>query len=181
MRKGKLRFFEVSWRANPSFYWPILPTDVADWEALATAKENPQRLLVYRIGGGHRPGHMVHDLVWSLELIETLQRYGATGYATYPVRVLKGHRPLMAYRGIRVYGKGGPFDPSRSKAEYGPAGGLIGHACICMDESQWDGSDIFTIPGLGICIFVVDALAKEFTKLRLKNVKIEAAEQCSMP
>jgi len=135
---------------------------------------------VYRIGGGRWPGHIVYFLVWSTELVEVLQRAGATGYATYSIRLLRGRQRVPGYVGMRVFGKGGPFDPDRSGAEYCSDGGLIGYDRICMDESQWDGSDVFMIPGLGIGIFVVERVAEELMKLKLKNVSVRPADECSM-
>jgi hypothetical protein len=49
-----------------------------------------------------------------------------------------------------------------------------------MHEKDWDGRDVFTIPGLGIGVYVVARVANELMKLKLKNVSLVKNSECSM-
>ncbi len=82
---------------------------------------------------------------------------------------------------MRVFGSGGPFDAERSQAEYGRGDAPISYQAIYMQEALWDGSDIFTIPGLGYSAFVVERVADELRKLKLKNVSLVKNTECSLP
>jgi hypothetical protein len=107
-------------------------------------------------------------------MADVLEHCEATGVATYPVKVIRGRQQLNGYTALRVFGKGGPFDEKRSKATD------ISYEGIYMDESQWDGSDVFTIPGLGIGIFILERVVKELEKIKPTNVSFTLSTECRM-
>ena len=113
-------------------------------------------------------------------MIDVLTACKSTGYSARPVRIYRGHQELKGYVRIGIVGKGGPFDSERSRAVYGPRGGLIGHDCVYMAEEQWDGSDIFKIPGLGGAIFATGRVTKELMKVKLTNVTFTLSTECKM-
>ena len=168
-----LKFFEICPNAHPTFHWAEYPDPMptsSEVRELFWGTRDPLAPPIYRVRGVRKCGDLISSYVWSRRMCEALARCAATGYSAYPVTVLKGHQELLGYAGIRIFGVGGPFDAGRSWAKYGPAGGLIGHEAVYMDEEQWDGSDLFTIPGLGGAIFAVERVVKELQKLKPTNV-----------
>jgi hypothetical protein len=144
-------------------------------------RKNPPRAIRYVIEHGRWPGHIISFGAWSLELIGVLKRCKATGYATFPIDVwLHGSTRVSGYVGVRVFGRGGAFDPKRSGAEY-LGNELISYHAVHMQEIGWDGRDVFAIPGLGTSVFVVERVAKELMKLKLKNVSLVKNTECSLP
>ncbi len=174
-----LRFFEIHWHAHPSYWWAN-PPDVEDWLALAQGSYRPRRTLLYRVQGGYLRGDVIQELVWSAKLTRILKELRATGYDNYHVRVLHKSRPISGYYGIAVRGRGGEFDARGSEATY-VEHQLNSYKRIRMKENDWDGSDVFMVPGLGLSVFVVERIAVALKEIRLRNVSIKAAEECSLP
>lgn len=134
--------------------------------------------VVIRSGG--RPGDMMFSCsnVVSDRLLDVLKGCSATGYQPFPVTVSAGETNL-AYWGLKLLGRGGPFDARRSEATYGPDGeALFGYSCIYMDEDRWDGSDVFAIPGLGIGMFVTERVKEALEKAKLRNVRLVLNTDC---
>lgn len=64
------------------------------------------------------------------------------------------------------------MDDERSGVIRGTYGAIMGQKAIYMDESKWDGSDVFAIPGMGICMFVTQRIAEAIRKARLLNIDL---------
>jgi hypothetical protein len=174
-------FYRVSPHAHPTYWWAEPDPYPEDMLNVFCGRRNPAKTIRYVIRCGRWPGHIVGSAAWSVELIRALKRCKATGYATFPIEVwLHGVKPVPGYVGLRVFGRGGAFDPTRSGAEY-LGNTLIAYRATYMHESDWDGRDVFTIPGLGIGVFVVERVARELTRLKLKNVSLVKNTECSSP
>lgn len=137
----------------------------------------PGTVVRYDIDYGHKFGDVLSTAAWSTMLCEKLREHHATGIEYYPIEVTRKKKPVEGYVGIVVSGTGGPFDEVRSGADWhGRA--LFGHDAVFMDESQWDGSDVFTIPGLGMCIFVSQRIGEALKDTPLRNVKLVLNSEC---
>jgi hypothetical protein len=174
-------FYEIGEQAHPSYWWAEPDPYPDDMFKVFCGRGNPGKAIRYVITHGRWPGHAVAFNAGSLEVVEVLKRCKAAGYATFPIEVwFHGTSRVPGYVGVRVFGRGGVFDRKRSGAEY-HGDSLIAHRPVYMREEDWDGSDIFTIPGLGTAVFVVQRVAKELLKLKLKNVSLVKNTECSMP
>jgi hypothetical protein len=58
---------------------------------------------------------------------------------------------------------------------------VLGYRRIMMNEAEWDGSDVFAIPGLGCNVFVSERVGTALLKLKLRNVSIKRNTECTMP
>jgi hypothetical protein len=87
-------------------------------------------------------------------------------------------REVAVYHALRVSGRGGPFDARRSDEELDETGFRIGHSAIYMNESKWDGSDVFFIPGMGITLFVTERVAQAIRAAELTNVILTRNTEC---
>jgi hypothetical protein len=175
-----LRFYEVQPHAHPTYFWSEAHPLPKDYVRLLTSKTTPRRRPVFRANTGRFKGDVIASIVWSRRLGNVLSESKATGVATYPVKVMRGRQQLDGYVALRVFGKGGPFDDKRGKATYWKDGSIWSYDGIYMDESQWDGSDVFTIPGLGIGIFIVERVVKELEKIKPTNVSFTLSIECRM-
>lgn len=54
----------------------------------------------------------------------------------------------------------------------------MGYNYVFMDETQWDGSDVFAIPGLGIAMFVTERVKEAIDKAKLVNVVLTLNTDC---
>lgn len=180
-----MRFFIVCPGQATQFYDGEFAAPYPDLGRLIlTAWVPPQQLRVQVVRGG-RLGDMLFAAfnVVSPRFVDVLRANQATGFGTAEVVLMKGDEILATYYVLKLSGRGGPFDPVRSHARYGPdgpSGAIFDYDGIYMNESNWDGSDVFAIPGLGIGIYVVERIAEAIRKAKLKNVVLTPSEECSM-
>lgn len=150
-----------------------------DWLAFARGKEIVRRPH-YVIKGGRHRGHIIDTLAWDEEMVERVLQSGAMGMKTYPIRVTRDGKPVKGYVGISIHGVGGSFDAERSGAKYSGQE-IIGYRRVIMREEEWDGSDVFLIPGLGIGTYVTQCVVSALEDLKLRNVSITANDMTSLP
>jgi len=172
-------FFDVSAKQGTQFFqgeWDPYPDDL---HAVYLGAERPQPMHV-KIRTGTRPGDMIFATpnVISERFLTMLRDCDATGYTTFPVALIKAGDCVANFFGLRVYGRGGSFDEARSKAYHGTAGALDGYDGIYMDESRWDGSDVFFIPGVGVSLYVTERVAEAIKKAKLVNVQLTPNDEC---
>ena len=150
-----------------------------DWEAFLMAPVDPQTPIRYKIVAGKRPGEIMSSgSVWSDRLIDILQSLGATGFHTHAIEIVHGAKRMTGYHGVRITGRGGPFDDARSDVDRQDGGIIYGHSAIYMDERSWDGSDVFTIPGLGMNIFFARPVAEVLMKEKLRGITLTLNSEC---
>jgi hypothetical protein len=174
------RFYNVMPKQGTQFYdgeWSPYPKDAL---ALHTLAEVPPDLHV-KIVRGVRPGDAIFATgnVVSERFVGVLRECQATGFDVFPVPLIKKGIVVASFLGLRVLGRGGHFDPVRSNADMKEGGVAFGHSAVYMDESQWDGSDVFFIPGLGVALFVTERVAKVMKRANLLNVKLTLNTECS--
>jgi hypothetical protein len=102
-------------------------------------------------------------------------------FQTYPV-VIKGRITQPSYTGIAILGKGGAFDPVRSKARYktlkpGGKQSLMGIEGLYFDEKEWDGSNLFSLPEFPRYCLATEELVREMKKLKITNCSYTQIEQ----
>lgn len=150
--------------------WSPYPDDLQKFYS-TTGLQSGHRVKVVR---GTKPGDMLFATwcVISPAFHSLLIQNAATGFVSFEVPLVKGDLILAQYTGLVVHGKGGPFDPARSEADYSPSGALVGHSAVFMDSTKWDQSDVFFVPGLGISLFVSERIAMVIKRAKLKNVVI---------
>ncbi len=174
-----MRFYQLGANVHPSYYWAETRPDADEWKLLLR-RSPPRNGPKYIIEFGSWPGDMIYNNVWSEKIIDVLKAEGATGFGSYPIKVIRLGNRIDGYRGVYVYGRGGAFDAKRSGA-YETSTGLVYHNAVYMNESQWDGNDVFTISELGINIFLTERVAIPLMKLKLKNVSLRLNSECSFP
>jgi hypothetical protein len=173
-------FYDLTETADERFYSAHPSPHPKDLQDLFFARENPPTSIAYDIKYGREPGDILScSPVYSTRLVDALNRAGATGFSTYPVKVTRAGKAVPGFVGIRVTGRGGPVDEARSKLVRAESGRIKSHTGIYMDEAGWDGSDVFSIPGMGIMIFVTERVANELNKLDLKNMELIRNDRCN--
>lgn len=175
-----MRFYDVKGKQGTQFFdgtWDPFPDDP---HAFYFGTEVPAGTHIKVVRGG-RPGDaiFVTPNVVSERFVDVLKGCDATGYTTFPVRLVKNGDQVALFHGLKVYGRGGAFDPIRSNARLGSGGILFGHAAVFMDESGWDGSDVFFIPGKGVCLFVTERVGTAIKKAKLRNVSVTVNTEAS--
>ena len=130
--------------------------------------------LCVKVVRGKRPGDMMCPAfnVVSKRFIEVVQGCGATGFRACPIRVLQKQSSIPDYFLLKVTGCGGPVDESRSEVERGSDRLVMAYRGIYMDESKWDGADLFSIPGMGIGTYLVRKVRDAIKDARLLNVDL---------
>lgn len=129
---------------------------------------------------GTQPGDLIFTTpnVVSERFLGILRECNATGFDVFPVPLIKDGEQVALYYGLRVYGRGGEFDRVRSDADIGETGAIHGSAAVYMNEADWDGSDVFFIPGLGVELYVTERVALALKKAKLVNVQITLNSEC---
>lgn len=177
--KRTVRFYQVMGGQDPQCYDGEFSAPYPNLTALFLEENEPQGIGI-TIQQGTEPGDMIFasSNVVSERFLTTLQACSATGFRPFPVTVSAGTAKLP-YWGLKLLGRGGPFDDKRSNARYGPDGHcLFGYDYIYMDEERWDGSDVFAIPGLGIAMFVTERVKEAIENANLRNVQLTANTDC---
>ena len=57
----------------------------------------------------------------------------------------------------------------------------MAYDAIYMDETKWDGNDVFSIPGMGIMTFVVERVAQAIRRAKLLNVRLVKNSEYGFP
>ncbi len=133
-------------------------------------------------------GDQAADVLWtqlvglfcvSGRLIRLLEENEITGWSTYPIEVYDRQGNFLPdYHGFAVTGSKCDPEYSRSavidKPPPDPRGrGYQVYKGLYFDESQWDGSDMFTV-GVGEAVgtrVVVDKVHRLFKKYKIRNVR----------
>jgi len=171
-----LRFYDVCHAWGLGYCW----ANPSDGGASIIRASKPRKPPTFTIADGWKWGDIVSHNVWSERLADVLKGCQATGYGAYPAIIKHKRKLVHGYMALFVSGKGGPIDPKRSKATFFDDGDLLHYESVFMDESKWDGTDVFTIPGLGFGIYIVGRVVKELKRIRPVNVSFTLSTKCNM-
>ena len=172
-----MRFYRVSGTYEGDFFDGEFQP-YPDLDALFLSSVIPHDSCI-SIASGSRPGDIISSSfnVVSERFLAALEVCGATGFTAIPVKVVHGGTSIPGYSIIKLLGRGGAFDEERSEADR-QGSALFGYSGIYMDERQWDGSDVFAIPGLGIGMFVTEKVKESLERARLSGVEIVLNSEC---
>lgn len=177
-----MEFYEVVAAQGKQFYDGEFKP-YPDLGALILGPDIPEDLCVEVVRGG-RPGDMMFAAfgVASSRFVDVLARCGATGYVAHPIAVHNAERdnePISGYMLVKLTGRGGRLNEDKMQLVRSPGGDAISdYSGIYMDESQWDGSDVFAIPGFGIGMYVVKPIAAALRRANLRNVRLCRNAEC---
>ena len=140
-----------------------------------------------RIIEGITPGDFFETgfplLVVSSKVLKVWEQFG--GFETYPVIIEGGVSPIE-YSGVAFLGRGGPYDPVRSKAVYGKCMDTKGKPMIMnmdglyFDDTQWDGSDLLTIDEFPCIPIVTERVAKAMKDAKVTSCRYTLLEKFCM-
>lgn len=122
-------------------------------------------------------------LIVSSKVLEIWKRFATLD--TYKV-VLKGRGLSIKYSGAVFLGRGGPFEPEKSKAVYSKSlneqgkQALMKHRGMYFDDSQWDGSNLFTIDDFPCLPIVTERVVKAMKDAKVTNCKYTPVEEYSI-
>lgn len=174
-----MKYYYMCEEANNPYIRAALQTHNKDEHALLRAKRKPPGEVRYAVVEGWKPQPILDCGVWSKELIKVMRSINATGFDTFDIGVYKATgEPIEGYFGVRVTGRGGEFDEERSGAQRSGRGVLLHYQAIHMNESQWDGSDVFLIPNLGSMVFVTERVAEAIRESKLRPIDLDLNTEC---
>lgn len=179
MIEDSMKFFGVTSRRGPQYYNGEF-SPYPDLSKLFLTPWLPSCVRV-EIRTGTKPGDMMFSAfnVVSERFVAVLASCHATGYSTFPVEVRRSGQIIPGYYGLKLLGRGGPFDEVRSNVERSPDGeAIFGYSAVYMVEDQWDGSDVFAIPGLGIGLYVTERVAEGIRRAKLTNIRLTLNSEC---
>ena len=179
-----MKFYRVRCKQGKQFFdgeWSPYPSDLMDLYGDAS-QPVPDGLHV-QVVRGTQPGDILFATcnVVSDRFVGILEEIGATGFRTFRVPLIKRRITVATYNGLKILGRGGPFDAIRSNAKIDEFGSVNGYSGIYMDESRWDGCDVFFIPGLSVSLYVTERVAHALQDARLLNVRLVENSECHMP
>lgn len=183
-----MTFYEV-WGSGDKYVTLrcLHPSRPSDHFEMITIEEAPKLVPHYEVTDysvgcvfGHRPNLGV----WSVELANLLIDNGMTGILTHPVQVSHNSQSVSGFVGVRIVGRGGAFDRARSGVVLWSdlSNKPISHKSVYMDDSGWDGCDVFLIPELGGRLFVTERAALAIRALSdLKELILTSNDKASLP
>jgi len=145
-----------------------------EWQALIFGKTITEGPVEIQVASGERlPDHLTASVVLhaaSPRMERVLSSISATGYSIFPI-VLK--HPILGcviggYSGLAIAGRGGPLNEGRMQPIKKSGDTIIACNGYHIYEDRWDGSDVFTIEGLGFSVWVTERVAKALQKARPK-------------
>lgn len=104
------------------------------------------------------PGDWLSYSVWSDRFIQALENVRATGFTPYRIKVTLKGKLIPGYSGYRISGRGNPIDKPRSN--WKQKGTLEAYRGLWMLNDEWDGSDVFAIPNMGISVYLSARVAE---------------------
>ena len=111
-------------------------------------------------------------LIVSFKALEVWKSFES--FKTYPVLIEGGVSPVE-YTGVVFLGKGGPFDPAKSKAVYSKAldeqgkPAIMNYEGMYFDDTHWGGSDLLTIYEFPCVPIVTEKVVKAMKKAKITN------------
>jgi hypothetical protein len=148
------------------------------------------------------PSWNVADFVWTWQneclvtgrVLRLLEAKGLTGFEPHAVGVdsVRGKRPTDSAESpmlweLKVIGSGGDARPESGirLIKQCPGCGLVRYSSftngILVDETQWDGSDFFTVNGYPRYLLVTEAVRDAIVEHHLKNCALVRAEDLIWP
>ena len=156
-----------------------LAADIADPYAVARGEQRPSATLTFKRSSGTNAEDLIGTELPPLRLVSSrtinlLRRERASGWDSYPVRILgKGGEALNGYELLVVTGRSGPIDNSKSVKVWKipPPSGKPHEVWkgLYFDDESWDGSDVFS-PGETTHVIVTDRIRQAFEDAKITNV-----------
>lgn len=180
------KFYTLGATFAKKWYWgQIVDKDIALVDkCIGDGMRSFRGTVHIRIVKGTTPG----DFLWagfplkmvSSKVLEVWKAFGR--FTTYTI-VIEDNVSPIEYTGVAFLGRGGPFDPVKSKAVYSkslndegkPA--LMKHEGMYFDDSQWDGSDLFTIDEFPCVPIVTARVVRAMKGAKVTNCRYTALER----
>ncbi|MBN1347232.1 MAG: hypothetical protein JXQ73_31365 [Phycisphaerae bacterium] len=145
----------------------------------------PDAIMLDSVGGHKLPDRLSAAFLTGVSprMLAVFESVAATGYTTVPI-ILR-HAPtgcvIHGYSGLVVTGRGGPLDEERMQPLKKSGDAIISCNGFYIFEDHWDGSDVFTIDGLGFNVWVTERVATALQKARpqLSNLHLTPNTQPS--
>ena len=183
----KTKFYRIgtTW-ANKWFLGRISEKDIdiVDRWVINTAMRGFKGAIHVEITRGTIPGDILEVgfpiLVVSSKVLEIWKDFEK--FETYPVIIQDNPSPVE-YTGVTFLGRGGPYDPIKSKAVYGKCVDKNGKPAIMnmdglyFDDSRWDGSDLLTVDDFPCISIVTKRVVKAMKKAKVTNCKYTPLEE----
>lgn len=182
-----MRFYTVSGGQGTRFYDGEYCPYPQDFGPLILDPSYPVDVHVRVVRGG-RPGDMMFAAfnVVSQRFLDVLGECQATGYSPRPIRVVLAHRrnaECAGYFLIKVLGRA-LLDAHRSGLRHFDSGAVSGWDSTHIDESTWDGSDVFAVgtrrESYGTQMNVVERVAEGLRRSKLRNVVLTRNDEHSV-
>lgn len=183
------RFFKLDYSASPSalLLAPLCAPGAAEPFADLRAENEVPSVVHFEPGWGGRENDLigctfVPAMFGSASFRSLVEGSRFSGVSFYDISVKqKGGKPTTKYSGLRIAGRCGPIDKSRSArvtrmqpAPRQPYDVLLG---LFFEEDTWDGSDFFvSSDGTGF-LFVTESVAGALRLARLKGIEIRMLEE----
>lgn len=155
-----------------------------DKKRIFKGQETVDQQLKFKYHSGSHPQDLIGTTnAWikliSNKVVKVLNQHGFKGWSTIPALVYsKQQEQIDGYHVLRVHGRCGPIDDSKSrevvippKSPKGkPRKGLMG---LYFDQESWDGSDIFSPEGTGF-VFVTEKVKLALEEAEVSNLIFKA-------
>lgn len=166
----KQQFYTLGATFKSKWYWGRVLTPLDMERIAAKSMRDFKDTVEIEISEGKQAGDFLWNgmplLVVSSKVIEIWSKYKS--FETYNIRITNAKLDLE-YKGVSFTGRGGPYDPAKSKAVYKQVHEdrkpiIIRQDGLYFDDSFWDGSDLLAVdefPCIGILTRrVVDEMEK---------------------
>ncbi len=176
------KYYSIGPSYEERWFWGrvITPLDCA--ELGRTGMRGFQNIVRIDIVEGKESGDFLWNgfvlLVCSPKVLSIWEKYRA--FETYRISVL-GLGDIR-YTGVVFTGRGGPFDPVRSKAVFSEESDESGRRVVLkqdglyFDESYWDRSDLFTIDDFPRLPILTARVVEEMKKTGVTNCRYTPLE-----
>ena len=169
------KFYKLADTCETNWYCGYVLTEI-DRSFLDKGMRGFSDVIRVSIIGGAVPGDFLWNslciLIVSSKVLEVWEQFG--GFETFPV-VIEQNPSLVEYTGVAFLGRGGPFDPVRSRVVYSKCLNEEGKPAIMkidgfyFDESKWDGSDLFTLDEFPCVKIVTERVVEAMRKAKVTH------------
>jgi len=178
------KFFVLSAMFEKKWFWGKVLTEIDMGVLDQKGMRDFSGTVSVEIAEGSVPG----DFLWvglpilivSSKVLNIWKHFGA--FETYLVDI-KGRSICTEYSGAVFVGRGGPFEPEKSKAVYSKSvdeqgkRALMKHEGMYFDDSQWDGSDLITIDDFPCLPIVTEPVVKAMKDAKITNCRYTPLEE----
>lgn len=179
----KTSFYVLRATFKRKWYWGKVLTPIDCTILAKQGMRNYKGSIKMEIAEGKEAGDFIWNgfslVVVTEKVMDIWHKYQA--YDTYRVQI--EHIGIEHdYQGVAFKGKGGPFDPVKSKAVYEsiekdsqPA--LFKLEGLFFDDRYWDGSDLLTVNEFPCVHIVTERVMKQMIKSKVTNCRYIPIEE----